>query len=206
MLVWACVALDLLAQLALAAPPTPPAADAAAWQTLKTVDGVTLKRAPSSDRAAPWGLGEGDIAAPLDRVIAHLTDFSDLGKWMPRVAELRVLERGAGEALVYFRFDLPWPISDRDWTLRYRWRRDGDRFVMTWSDANDRGPPPGSAVRVSPVRGYWELRATAAGVTHACYVFLAELGGSLPHSVAEETAWKQPLGSIRGVRLATTSR
>jgi len=203
MLAWAaCIAFDLLAQLAL---PIPPPAAAAAWQTIKTVDGVTLKRAPS-DRAAPWGLGEGDIAAPLDRVIAHLTDFAALGKWMPRVAELRVIERGSDEAVVYFRFDLPWPISDRDWTLRYRWHRDGDRFVMTWSDVSDRGPPPGRAVRVTPVRGYWELTATAAGTTRARYVFLAELGGSLPHSVAEQTAWKQPLGSIRGVRSATTSR
>src|SRR6476659_928631 len=99
----ACVALDLLAQLA---QPLPPALDAIKWQTVKTVDGVTLKRAPS-DQAAPWGLGEGEIAAPIERVIAHLTDFKDLGKWMPRVADLRVIERGADEAVVYFRFDLP---------------------------------------------------------------------------------------------------
>ncbi|MCU1279240.1 MAG: hypothetical protein JWM53_2786, partial [bacterium] len=89
---------------------------------------------------------------------------------------------------------------------RYRWGRDGDRFVMTWSDAHDRGPPPGRAVRPTPLRGYWELTATRTGTTHVRYVFLAELGGSLPRSVAEETAWKQPLGSLRGVRLATTGR
>jgi hypothetical protein len=198
----ACVALDLLAQLA---QPIPPAFDASTWQTLKTVDGVTLKRA-ASDRVAPWGLGEGEIAAPIDRVIAHLTDFASLGKWMPRVAELRVIERASDEAIVYFRFDLPWPISDRDWTLRYRWHREGDRFLMTWSDVNERGPPPGRAVRVSPVRGYWALSPTPSGTTLARYVFLSILGGSLPRSVAEETAWKQPLGSIRGVRSATTSR
>jgi uncharacterized protein YndB with AHSA1/START domain len=198
----ALAALELLADLP---PPHPPAADDKAWITVKTVDGVTLKRAPS-DRASPWGLAEGEIAAPIDRVIGHLTDFANLGKWMPRVADLRVIARGSDEALVYFRFDLPWPISDRDWTLRYRWGRDGDRFVMTWTDANDRGPPPGRAVRVTPLRGYWELRPTAAGTTLARYVFLSVLGGSLPRSVAEETAWRQPLGSIRGVRSATTSR
>ena len=198
----ALVALDLVGELA---PPSPPPADSSSWQTVKTEDGVTLARAPS-DRAAPWGRGEGDVAAPLDRVIAHLTDFPALGKWMPRVADLRVIARGQDEAIVYFRFDLPWPISDRDWTVRYRWRRDGDRFVMTWSDANERGPPPGKAVRVSPIRGYWELSANPNGTTRARYVFLSELGGALPRSVAEETAWKQPLGSIRGVRSATTSR
>ena len=44
----ACVALDLLAQLA---QPIPPAFDAAAWKTLKIVDGVTLKRAAISPSA-----------------------------------------------------------------------------------------------------------------------------------------------------------
>jgi hypothetical protein len=198
----AILALDLIAELPA---PRPPPVEDAAWKTLKTVDGVTLKRAPS-DRAAPWGFGEGEIAAPIERVIAHLTDFASLGKHLPRVAELRVIERRDDEAIVYFRFDLPWPISDRDWTLRYRWHRDGARFVMSWSEAHERGPPVGKAVRVTPMRGYWELAATPTGHTFARYVFLSELGGSLPRSVAEETAWKQPLGSIRGVRLATTYR
>ena len=198
----AIVALDLVAQLAA---PQPPAAADSGWQTLKTVDGITLERAPS-DRAAPWGRGDAEIAAPLDRVVAHLTDFASVGKWMPRIADVRVIERRDDEAIVYFKLDLPWPLSDRDWTLRYRWRREGDRFLMTWSDANDRGPEPGRAVRVATVRGYWELTAASSGTTRARYVFLAELGGSLPRSVAAETAWKQPLETLRGVRLATTSR
>jgi hypothetical protein len=199
----ALAALELLADLP---PPHPPAADDKAWITVKTVDGVTLKRAPSGTPTAPWGSGEGEIAASLDSVVAHLIDFPNLGKWMPRVADLKVVARAEDEALVYFRFDLPWPISDRDWTLRYRWRRDGDRFVMTWQDAHDRGPAPGKPVRPAPLRGWWELTATPGGTTHARYVFLSQLGGSLPKSVAEETAWKQPLGSFRGVRSATTSR
>jgi hypothetical protein len=202
MLALAALALDLLLALP---PPVPPAVRAGAWKLLKTVDGVTLFRADSG-RKAPWGMGEGDIAAPLDRVIAHLTDFPSLPKYMPRLAKLEVIERRDEEAVVYFRFDLPWPISDRDWTLRYRWHRDGDHFVMSWCDAGDRGPPPGDAVRVTPMRGRWEVWATSAGTTRARYLFLAELGGSLPSSVVEQTAWKQPLQSIRGVRLATTSR
>ncbi|MDB4969367.1 MAG: phosphatidylcholine transfer protein [Myxococcales bacterium] len=198
----ALVALELLAELPA---PHPPAPGAGGWTVVKTVDGVKLSRAPS-ERAAPWGAGDGEIAAPLDRVIAHLTDFSSLGKWMPRAADFKVIAQGEDEALIYFRFDLPWPISDRDWTLRYRWRREGDRFVMTWQDAHDRGPPLGKPVRPSPLRGYWELTATPSGTTRARYVFLAELGGSLPRSVTEQTAWKQPLGSFQGVRSATTSR
>jgi hypothetical protein len=186
-------------------PPVPPPPGDPSWQTLKTVDGVRLARAPSG-RAAPWGMGEGEIAAPLERVIAHLTDFPSLPKHMPRLAEVRVLERGDSEAIVYFRFDLPWPLSDRDWTLRYRWWRDGERFVMTWCDVPERGPPPTRAVRVTPMRGRWELWPSGHDRTRARYQFLAELGGRLPRSVVEQTAWKQPLQTFRGVRAATVAR
>lgn len=197
---WSAVA---LAAFSLALPsPVPP--DEGAWRRIKAVDGVTLYCA-AGDRA-PWGMGAGEIAAPLERVIAHLIDFASLSRFLPRLAELRVLSRGTAEALVYFRFDLPWPISDRDWTVRYRWQRQGDHFVMIWSDANDRGPPPGKAVRVAPVRGRWELSSTPTGTTWARYQFLAELGGSLPQSVVDQTAWKQPLETFRGVRRAVQGR
>jgi hypothetical protein len=53
------------------------------------------------------------------------------------------------------------------------------------------------------VRGRWELWPIDAGRTGGRYVFLAELGGRLPRSVVEQTAWKQPLQTFRGVRLAT---
>jgi hypothetical protein len=199
MLALALVALGVGAELP---PPTPPPPDDRSWQRIKIVDGVTLARAPS-DRAAPWGMGEGEIQAPIERVIAHLTDFPSLTRHMPRLSEVRVLERRDGEAIVYFRFDLPWPIADRDWTLRYRWRREGERFVMTWCDAHERGPPPSRAVRVTPMRGRWELWSLRGGRTGARYLFLAELGGRLPRVVVEETAWKQPLQTFRGVRRAT---
>jgi polyketide cyclase/dehydrase/lipid transport protein len=199
------LALVLLALVELALHPAPPPAHDPSWQTIKVVDGVTLRRAPS-DRAAPWGLGEGEIVAPLAQVVAHLTDFATLPRWAPRIAEVRVLERGANEALVYFRLDLPWPLSDRDWTVRYHWGRTGEpgeRWVMTWSDANDRGPPPGKAVRVTAVRGSWELWPRGCDRTFGRYLFLAELGGRLPRSAVEQTAWKQPLQTFRGVRAAT---
>jgi hypothetical protein len=198
------VALVLTSLLAQLSAPLPPPPDDRAWVTLKTIAGVRLASAPSP-LGVPWGLGEGEIAAPLDRVVAHLTDFPSLSRWMPRVAELRVLARAATSAIVYFRFALPWPFSDRDWTVQYQWQEERERFVMIFCDANDRGPPPTRAVRVSPLRGYWELTATAARTTHARYVFLAQLGGALPRSVAAATAWRQPLETFRGVRAATAT-
>ncbi len=201
----AMVLLGLAAELPQPLPP--PAADGRAWLPVKSVDGIAVTRAPlpSPLQLLTWGAAEGDIDAPIERVIAHLTDFDLLRRIVPRLAELRILSRGSDEALLYFRFDLPWPISDRDWTSRYRWRREGDGFVMTWSDVGDRGPPPGKPVRVSPLRGTWELSPRGPGRTHARYVSLENLGGKLPRAIVEETSWKQPLETFRAVRRALTT-
>lgn len=185
--------------------PAPPAFGDQAWQPVKVVDGVTLTRAAALPRI-PWGAAEGDLDAPIERVIAHLTDFDILRHIVPRLAELRVLWRGQDDAYLYFRFDLPWPISDRDWTMHYRWRREGDGFVMIWSDENERGPRPGKPVRVSPLRGTWQLWPRGPGRTHARYVSLANLGGSMPRSVIDQTSWKQPLETFRGVRKALAAQ
>ncbi len=182
--------------------PSPPPADSPAWRQLKVKDEITLKEADSGDPRAPWGMAEGEIAAPIDQVIAHLTDFPGLKQLMPRLETVQVLELEAERALVYFRFDLPWPISDRDWALLHLWARDGQNFRMQWTDDNGRAPDAKRVVRVSPMRGYWELAATARGTTFARYVFLAELGGSLPRSVIEQTVWKQPYQTIIGIRKA----
>src|ERR1700759_5492892 len=110
---WA-LAMVLLGLAAELPQPLPPAATDRAWQPVKVVDGIAVSRAPLAWPSQPliWGVAEGDIEAPIERVIAHLTDFELLRKIVPRLAELRVLSRGNDEALLYFRFDLPWPISD----------------------------------------------------------------------------------------------
>jgi hypothetical protein len=197
------ISLVLMGLLELLPPPAPPAADAPVWRWIKEEHGVKLRTAPSEHPRAPWGEAVAEIARPIDAVIAHLTDFEGAKKFIPRVAEIRLLKRADGEALVYYRFDLPWPISDRDWTVRYRFSRAADgSFLMVWSDANAEGPPPGRAVRVQLVRGLWSLEATPQGTTRARYSFATDFGGHLPQSVVDQTAWRQPLGTIEGVRKA----
>ncbi len=191
--------LDLLVAL----PPLPPTDG---WKVASRAEGIVAATAPSG-LIGPWGSAEGVVAAPLDEVLAHLTDFAALPREVPRLAEVRVIRRAEGEAIVYFRIDLPWPISDRDYTARYRWGPlpdGGARLVI--DDADDQGPPPGKAVRVRLVRGTWDLHPSPSGGTAVRHVLLMDLGGWLTRSIVEQTAWKQPLESIKGVRRAVERR
>ncbi|MSP63372.1 MAG: hypothetical protein EXR72_24125 [Myxococcales bacterium] len=177
-------------------PPLPPAA--AAWSLVKTVEGISVRTAPSEERA-PWGSAEGRMEVAPEAVLDHLLGFEALTKAIPYLAEVRVLRRSEGEALVYFYFDLPWPLSNRDYTVRYRWAHEGAQTVVTTEDANDLGPPATSAVRVRRVRTRWEL-APKEGGTQARFVCLVDYGGMLTQGMIEQTAWKQPMQTFLAVR------
>ena len=185
------------------AEPRPPVV-ANAWKKVKDIDQVIIERAESNRDKTPWSRGSAHIAAPFEGVVGHILDFSNLQRLVPKIIEARVLAQIPTQATVYYRLDLPWPMSDRHWTVFYHWRLDSDHFTMAWSDANQHQPATTKkAVLIEIVRGTWELWRDADGGTRAQLVQLISLGGSwIPRSVIEETVWKQPLETFRGMRRA----
>jgi len=169
------------------------------WRVTQVVDGVkgSLTRAS----AQPWGAAEGTVSAPVETILQHLVDFDQMPGRIPWLAETRVLEQNAGEALVYFRYDLPWPFADRDYTARYRWTAlptgEGQVEVV---DANASGPPPGGAVRVSEVHACFTLDPVARDLTRVTYRVHMALGGLLPRQVQEDAVAKLALRSLLGLR------
>src|SRR5689334_5529015 len=67
---------------------------------------------------------EGPIAATPDRIARVLLDYAHHTNWVKGLAESRILRSLGDSLLVYQRLDLP-IISDRDFTLRVRWGKEG---------------------------------------------------------------------------------
>lgn len=183
--------------------PRPPES-ADAWKVVKEVDQVVVERAASNQEKTPWSRGTARIEAPFSRVVGHILDFGNLVRFVPKIIEARVLDQSGDRATVYYRLDLPWPLSDRHWTVAYQWRIEEGHFTMAWSDANHKQPPGvKKAVLIEIVRGTWELWRDGDGATRGQIVQLIALGGGwMPKSVIEETVWKQPLETFRGMRKA----
>jgi hypothetical protein len=178
-------------------PPLPPPAEA--WRKVQDEDGILVRTAPSAERA-PWGSAEGHLDAAPEAVLEHILSFDKLTRAVPNLTEVRVLSRSDGEAVVYFYFDLPWPIANRDYTVRFRWARvAGGGVIVTCEDQNALGPAETGAVRVRLIRAAWAIRPDGAG-SFARYLSLTDLGGSLTRGMAARTAWRQPMQNFDGVR------
>src|SRR5262245_28814680 len=128
--------------------------------------------------------GVGAIDAPTYAGCAVIDDFQNYPRFMPSVAECRVVERDSASIGGYQRLS-PKVCADRDYTLRV-WKRswpasDGRVFMSQWSPANDLGPPETKGVvRVKVCEGKWLLEPESAIKTRATYYIYSDNGGVLP--------------------------
>jgi len=164
---------------------------------------VLLLAAPAraqDPEAVPEGLRvviEGRIEAPLDRVRAVLLDLEAFGEWFPSISQWTVLERERGVALVHGSQDMPWPVRDRDYVVRYRWPLESDEPFELEAVAQ-RGALPApekGVVRLENLRTVWRLAAEGSRATRVEYDYAGDPGIPLPAWVAS-FGWERYTGVL----------
>jgi hypothetical protein len=150
---------------------------------------------------------QGEVAAPPEVVRDVLLDYPNATKLTDNVAESRVLSQNAHEIYAYQRLKLP-IISDRDYTLRATWENHGPVVLTHFIVDNNRGPGPrDGVVRVSLLRGTWELQPTNGGAsTWARYHMQIDLAGSVPKWLVSGGAAKNIPKVFEGLRRMSRER
>jgi hypothetical protein len=161
--------------------------------------GTTLAQATEASSERP-GLAvtvEGEIDAHFMAVRAVLLDVEGLGAWFPGVDEWRVLERRADSMLVYGSQDLPWPVTDRDYVVRYRWEAPsrGLFALEARSERAEAMPRREGRVRVERMLTRWELAPAEGQRSRVRYVYEGGTGLPLPRWVAR-IGWERRAGAV----------
>lgn len=199
----------------LGAPVTPAVEDGAPW-TVATQgsDLIVYERVRKGSDLREFK-AVGTIAAPPAAVKRVLDDVEAYPRFMPYVAEARVLSRDAKSRVSYQRLAPPL-VGDRDYTIRVHTETlkgaDGVGFRNRWEAANDLGPAEKKGVtRVTITEGSWLLEPTDAGrQTRATYSVFSDSGSRLPNAIvnaASRTAIPKVFDSVRKqVKLEKYSR
>jgi hypothetical protein len=177
-----------------------------AWQALREVEGIAVARA-GLDTDRPWGRARGLLEASPEAALAAILDFPAKTRFVPRLREAQVLYSGNDEAVVRFLLALPWPLADRDWIARYAWRRLDGGVVEVDIDPDSRFTAPrGRARPLGEPRGRWRLAPRGVEQTVAEFVYSTHFAGWLPRRIVDETAWRYPLETLRGLRRELVER
>ena len=120
-----------------------PFAEAKPWEFLAKEDGVTIwtRKVPGSDINAVKG--ETIIDAPIEKLVWVVTTCYRRTEWVKYLSKCDIIEMNKSNRFVaYQSFDMPWPVSDRDFILKGRIYSDNKGAVRidVASGKDKRGP------------------------------------------------------------------
>ena len=181
-----------------------PQATPGEWKSVSSSDKVTIYRRSYPGPANYESKAVGEIAAPIGVVREVIEDLESHPKFMPYLAECRVLKREGDSVLTYQRISAPL-VSDRDYTVRVRAtpKTTGAEtsYLIKWETANALGPPEKRGVlRVQICQGSWFLEPAGPETTRATYTILTDSGGVLPAFVKQtgsQIALRKMFAAIR---------
>lgn len=146
----------------------------------------------------------------MDRVESILRDLPGFARWVPYLAESRMLrEETRDHFFVYQRYALPWPFSDRDIVVEIHVSRDSAAGVVR-SDMRAVDDPsvavPGGVVRLLDMEGVIELQRLGPALTRGSYTERLDLGGAVPTSINRIIAREIPARILENLRRESRRR
>lgn len=147
-------------------------------------DGVLVERAVDPDSKLMLFRGKGESPIHISLLTGVLLETGRGPEWVDLQVISRVTEkRSALTKEIYQRYDLPWPISDRDYTMVVDASFDESKKQVTvtfQSFDNADVPPDACCVRATSERTFWRFTALPNGRTRVEVEVKTDPKGSLP--------------------------
>ena len=121
----------------------------------------------------------------INKISKMIEDKGNYYNIFDRVTE----SREVGDDMVYIRIDMPFPISDRDYLVKYTVNKDLEMASYKFQTVKEYDFPVfSSSVRLENAAGEWYLKKIDPSSTQVVYTWNGDLGGSFP-SYALTRAW-----------------
>jgi hypothetical protein len=177
-------------------------ASAAPWKLVKeTANCRIFSRAVEGSAVKEWQAVEL-FNADFDSVIRLMSQRDRYPEWFGMCREARVIQsRSENDFDLYFALSLPL-MTDRDIVTNVRLEFDGSGGVAqaTFRKVDSPYRRDSGLIRMPRMNGMLLITRRSAGQTEIVYQYYAELGGRIPHSIANAIGWKQPAETMRKIR------
>lgn len=180
-----------------------PAAFAEDWQPIYVKDGIAVAKKVLPDSNLMPFRGEGVVDVHISKLVGVIKTAGLGPDWVDLQVESKELHRDSDEAaIIYNKYDLSWPVSDRDYLMQQRTTYDADAKVVTVtyeSIEDPRWPADDCCVRAVAVRTFWKFIHVSATQTKIEVEVYTDPKGSLPAWLVNMIQRGWPYNSITGI-------
>jgi len=192
----------MLLLLLISALPAAPIARAEEWKFLYKEEAIEVW---SNGKSPPTFRAEGDLDVDLVDILAVFADIPRRAEWVRSLAESRVIfDNHDDRFVVYSRYDLPWPTSDRDSIIESKLIKDYEKQELTINFAAievSGEKPLAGVIRLRHADGSLFLRSLAVDRTHVRYELTLDPEGWLPQWVCNYFTQDAPIEMLKRMRI-----
>lgn len=180
------------------------------WTLLSDKDGVSTFSQEIPGTRLLGFRGESELPLHQSALVDTMLDANKARDWVDLLAESRVLENGADTQVLYQRYDMAWPVADRDMVIRRTVQRDpehGRVSVVIESVEHRLAPEVPGVVRADVQRTFFAFTALSPGRTRVEVEAFTDPRGIVPQwlvNLVQKTWARNSINAL--ARLASGDR
>ncbi|MDX2010065.1 MAG: START domain-containing protein [Myxococcaceae bacterium] len=179
------------------------ATDPTQWELLQRHDDFSVYSQKAATSPLPPLRGEGDVDAPLEKVLGILLDQPRAREWLDGLEEERLVRREGHAYLEYNKPLLPFFVQQREFLSRVElsFNADSKTIILNSTSVEDAAEPvkPG-VIRGRIIASRYELTANDNGTTHVVFEMAVDPLGELPPFLVRFFQRQAPWKTMQGLR------
>ena len=176
----------------------------ASWTPLFAEEGIEVSMYLPEERDLPIFRAQGVFAENFYDILAVLDDVPRHTEWMVRMSESREIEKSHDfDRVLYNRFDVPWPVSDRDSVMEVKAELDQKAQVVDvvfTRIVHKSTPEVEGVLRIPKMESLAQLRFLEEKKTQVTYVLDIDPGGRIPIWLVKWIIKRIPLKLLRNLK------
>jgi len=180
-----------------------PLAHSSDWKPVYEKDGIAVAKKVLPDSNLMPFRGEGVVDVHISKLVGVIKTAGLGPDWVDLQVKSEERHRESDEAaIIYNKYDLSWPVSDRDYLMQQRTTYDADKKVVTVtyeSIEDPRWPADDCCVRAVAVRTFWKFVYVSPTQTKIEVEVYTDPKGALPAWLVNMIQRGWPYNSITGI-------
>lgn len=171
------------------------------WELRKEENGVAVYTKPQE--GSDYDLIRATAHFPVDRVslLKLIMDPRKVPQWNSICKKAMWLEQeSATSGQVYYQYDMPWPLKDRDLIMSRSVSSEGNTTYVTGEVVNSDAKRNKGHIRVEQSSEYWELVELEDNTTQVTMTAFMDPAGPIPASLVNSLSTSKPIEALSKLR------